>query len=97
MRYLPTSLRVYLILLAVSPPIKRFSIKANIIITGTIAITEVVNMNCHSRTYNPRNCGIATVKGCNSAFCTKTKAAAYSFQVLMNTKTTAVTIPGHTS
>ncbi len=40
---------------------------------------------------------MATVKGCRFVCWTRISAAAYSFQVLTNTNTMAVTMPGHTS
>ena len=70
---------------------------ANRMITGTIATSAVVNRYCQSRMYRPRKRGIATVRGCRLGSWTRTKAAAYSFHVLTNTKMIAVTMPGHTS
>src|SRR3712207_3050040 len=87
------AVHAYLTLPAVSPLTRYFSIEANRITTGTIAIAEAANRYCHCVWLSPMKPVIPSVSGWRLGVLMRVRAITYSFQAAMNEKITEVTIP----
>ena len=62
--------------------------------TGTVANREDANRYCHSTMLYPLKMVMPTVSGLRTSVEISVRATVYSFHALMNTKISAVTIPG---